>query len=297
MPRNRRHPHSGGNEGDTAPVFRLLLLLLGGAAAAAGIGAVWLFAVRRLVGLGLPASPALTIVEFLSVGLLAGFLVHLQLRHSTPRSIHRDLLDVAYRHTAAGIWIVDDQFRTVWSNDSMHRILGHVPPPGRHPFTYFDDESRASLEEQFRTRREGRPGTYWITLKISRGVERRALVSASPIMDSDGLFLGSVGLFIDMTDLMAERDQEAEEDRLKTIGAIVDRLDHKLNNALMVIRGQAELFLRCDPDGPDSEGLQRIVENADAIKDELEALGELKRIETEQYIGEHLMLTIPDKEE
>jgi signal transduction histidine kinase len=179
----------------------------------------------------------------------------------------------------------------------MRKILGEVPPPGKLPYTYLNHESRALLEEQFESRREGKSDTYWVTLKIAGGEERSALVCGSPIIDSEKGFLGSIGVFIDMTEILAQRESLTEEDRLNTIGAVVDRLDHKLNNALMVIRGQAEVFLRREPEGPNSQGLSRIIEQVDVINNELKALGELKKIETEPYYGDHLMLSIPEKEE
>lgn len=165
---------------------------------AGGIGAVWLLAVRPAAGLEPPTSPGLAVAEFLLVGLIAGYLVFLQLRRLVPRSSATD--------------------------DYLSR-------------------ARAS------------------------------------------------------TEILAQRERLTEEDRLNTIGAVVDRLYHKLNNALMVIRGQAEVFLRREPEGPNSQGLSRIIEQVDVINNELKALGELKKIETEPYYGDHLMLSIPEKEE
>ncbi|MCK4771796.1 MAG: hypothetical protein KAT18_02670 [Candidatus Latescibacteria bacterium] len=165
---------------------------------AGGIGAVWLLAVRPAAGLEPPTSPGLAVAEFLLVGLIAGYLVFLQLRRLVPRSSATD-----------------------------------------------DYLSRACTS----------------------------------------------------TEILAQRESLTEEDRLNTIGAVVDRLHHKLNNALMVIRGQAEVFLRREPEGPNSQGLSRIIEQVDVINNELKALDELKKIETEPYYGDHLMLSIPEKEE
>jgi len=150
---------------------------MGGAAVAGAVGAVWLLALRPALGLRPPASPGLTILEFLVIGMVAGGLVSLQLRRA---------------------------------------LFG---PTGRHePPT---DELKAQI-------------------------------------------------------------QVAEEDHLKTLTAIVDRLDHKLNNALMVIRDQAEVFLQQDPDSSHRKGLERIIEHADVISDGLKALGELKQIEEKE---------------
>jgi len=158
------------------PVTRLLICLLAAASVAGAVGAVWLLALRPALGLRPPASPGLTILEFLVIGIVAGGLVLLLFRHA---------------------------------------LFG---PTGRHE-----------------------PPTDELKVQI----------------------------------------HVAEEDRVKTLTAIVDRLDHKLNNALMVIRGQAEVFLRRDPDSSYRKGLERIIEHADVISDELKALGELKQIEEE----------------
>lgn len=163
---------------------RVIILLLGGSLVAGGIGAIWLFGIGPAVGMAAPTSPGLAVTVFIAAGLIAGFMVYLQLRHLFPHSIDR------------------------------------------------------------RDR---------------------------------------------------EKCIDPEKSNLKTIGAIVDHLDHKLNNSLMIIRGQAEVFFRRDQDGPDSQGFKNIMDQADLISEELKALSDLKKIETEAYFGEHLMLKVPRK--
>ncbi len=282
------------------PVTNVIILLLGGALAAGGIGAIWLFGIGPAIGIAAPTSPGLAVIEFITAGLIAGLMVYLQLRRLSYRSYAQtDLISLACKDASVGVWLLDDQQRTVWSNESMGRILGEVPGEGEHPFSYIDEESSILIGKQIEARKRGKSSTYWISLKNCKGEEKRAVVGASPIMSSDNRFVGSIAVFIDMTEVLDQRNREkcvdSEESNLKTIGAVVDHLDHKLNNSLMIIRGQAEVFFRRDQDGPDSQGLKNIMDQVDLINEELEALGDLKKIETEVYLGEHLILKVPRK--
>jgi len=283
-----------------SPVTSVIILLLGGSLVAGGIGAIWLFGIGPAVGIAAPTSPGLVVIVFITAGLIAGFMVYLQLRHLFPPSVnHIDLMSLAYANSIVGVWVLDDQQRTVWSNLSMGRILGEMPGEGENPFSYLDEESSNRIGKQVEVRKRGESSTYWITLKNLKGEEKRAVVCASPIMSSDERFEGSIAYFIDMTEVLDQRDREKcidpEESNKKTVSAIIDHLDHKLNNSLMIIRGQAEIFFRRDQDGPDSKGLENIMAQVDLINEELKALSDLKKIETEAYFGEHLILKVPTK--
>ena len=278
----------------------MIILLLGGALVSGGIGAIWLFGIGPAVGTAAPTSPGLAVTVFIAAGLIAGFMVYLQLRHLFPQSVdHADLMNHTYDKISVGVWVLDDQQCTVWSNESMGRILGKMPGEGEHPFSYIDEENKIILNKHLEARKRGESSTYWITLKNCHDEEKRAIVCASPIMSSDNRFEGSTAIFIDMTEVLDRRDREKcidpEKSNLKTISAIVDHLDHKLNNSLMIIRGQAEVFFRRHQDGPDSQGFKNIMDQADLISEELKALSDLKKIETEVYFGEHLMLKVPRK--
>ena len=282
------------------PVTSVIILLLGGALVAGGIGAIWLFGIGPATGLAAPISPGLVLTAFITAGLIAGSMVYLQLRHLFFRSDdHTDIISHANRDAAVGVWVLDDQQRTVWSNESMGRILGEVPSEGEHPFSFLDEKSSILIGKQIEARKRGESSTYWISLKNCHGEEKRAIVCASPIMSSDDRFEGSIAVFMDMTEVLDQREREKcvdpQESNLKTISAIVDHLDHKLNNSLMIIRGQAEIFFRRDQDGPDSQGLKNIMDQVDLINEELEALSDLKKIETEAYLGEHFILKVPRK--
>lgn len=63
----------------------------------------------------------------------------------------------------------------------------------------------------------------------------------------------------------------AQESEVRRLEAIISHLNHKLNNSLFVIRGQAENLLRRDREGPDAGGFERIIEYVDRINEEMEA--------------------------
>jgi PAS domain S-box-containing protein len=196
--------------------------------------------------------------------------------------------------TSAGVWILDNQLHTVWSNRAIDEILGTHPAPGTTPLPFLDDRGQETLRQHIRLRPRGLASSYHLEIHRPDGETRPVLVLGSPVMNEDGSWAGSFGIFIDFTQQLREQDRESRRDRLETLGAVVTRLNHKINNALMVIRGQAEIMLRRAGDAEAAKGPERIIEYVDIIYDEMQAISNLKDFEIEPYPGGHIMLRIPE---
>lgn len=92
MPVNRLNTATSERGEYPIPVIRKVLYILAGAAASGTIGAVWLLLFRPLLSAPPPSSPALSILEYLVVGAVAGLLIcylfkrELFIPPETPRS-------------------------------------------------------------------------------------------------------------------------------------------------------------------------------------------------------------------
>ncbi|MFO7769163.1 MAG: PAS domain-containing protein [bacterium] len=273
---------------------RLLTSALAGAAAgtAVGLGAWW--ALDQLIlaasGTGAPAGLALALAS------LGGSITALLLAYRLlmRRASESDLLRLVVESTAAGVWIVDREFDSVWLNDSMRRLLGEEPTSGSTVFDYFGEEDRRKLEEARQERRRGISSAYQATVRRPDGTERVVYIIGTPIYGPDGRHLGSFGFFMDITDQQKAAEEAAEEARVETLMATVARLNHKINNALMVIRGQAEVSIRkVEEEGP-VHAFQRVIDQVDLITGELKSLSELREVQLEDYLGSRPILSVPE---
>jgi nitrogen-specific signal transduction histidine kinase len=177
----------------------------------------------------------------------------------------------------------------------MHQILGRKPDSGEEVLTFFTPEGRERARAELTRRPAGVSSTYQADIVQPDGSIRTILISGTPIQTAEGQFLGSFGVFRDITDQLLAQEEATEEARLDTVVATVARLNHKINNSLMVIRGQADVHLRHDSDGPQSETFRRIVDQVDSISGELRILSQLRQVETESYLGDRAMLRVPEE--
>ncbi|GEM_PF-2528913 len=287
--------HGGGKS--LIPFRHTFFPIIIGVLTAAACGALWTFLLRPHLFPGTGPRPTLHIVEFIVIGLLATFSTFLLAGHALAgRSGQMALLSGLVENTTAGVWILDHQLRTVWSNTALAELLGTRPEPGSSPLPFLDAEGEETLKRNIALRPRGLASSYELTLHRPDGEKRSTLVLGSPVQDEAGEWLGSFGFFIDLTEQIEAFDRTSRREKLETLGAVITRLNHRINNALMVIRGQAEILLRRTAEGDDRNGPERIIEYVDVIYAELETISSLKEIEIESYPGGHAMLRLPDED-
>ncbi|GEM_PF-375460 len=122
---------------------------------------------------------------------------------------YRRIVDTAYE----GIWVFDEEYKTVFANRRMADMLGYEPEgmTGKEYGHFLFPEDFPDLEKKMNRRRGGVAERYERKLRRRDGSTLWALVSATPIMDERGTFQGSFAMFTDIT----ER-REAEEALLRS---------------------------------------------------------------------------------
>jgi len=122
-----------------------------------------------------------------------------------------------------GIWVVDDQFRTVYANPRMHEIFGYREGEidGRLVWDFVSSDEAASMKAALEERRTGIPGHYERAWVRKDGSVVWCLTSGTPLFKQDGTFRGSFGVFSDITD----RRRLEEENRVRQ-----QQLDNLLQN-------------------------------------------------------------------
>jgi PAS domain S-box-containing protein len=132
-----------------------------------------------------------------------------------------------------GIGFVDPEEQFAFANAAAEDIFG-MPPGGLlgHSLREFTKaEQFGMIREQTDRRRAGEKGVYEIEINRPTGEKRNLLITAVPQSDSQGKFLGALGVFRDITDrkqaeealLQARDDWESTFDSLTDAVTIHDK--------------------------------------------------------------------------
>ncbi len=198
------------------------------------------------------------IIEFQGVGrdITARKQVESALRESEER--HRKLVE----NQAEGVGIVDPQERFRYVNPAAEVIFGVGPGEliGRSLKDFTGDAQYEQITTQTSQRKEGENSTYEVAITRPDGSQRILLVTASPDFDREGNFVGSYGVFRDITerkqaeeeilrlnselerrvedrtrDLHTAQEQLVRQERLAVLGQLAGSVGHELRNPLGVI--------------------------------------------------------------
>jgi PAS domain S-box-containing protein len=118
------------------------------------------------------------------------------LRESEAR--YRSIVETA----TEGVWIFDADSQTTFANSRMLQMLGYTMEEmlGRSLFDFMDEESRAIASAYIERRRQGFKNAMISNFAAKMAPDLWALVSATPILDSTGQFVGVLRMITDISD-------------------------------------------------------------------------------------------------
>jgi PAS domain S-box-containing protein len=151
-----------------------------------------------------------------------------------------------------GIWGIDANMRTIFVNPRMAAMLGYEPEEMMGSLLedyFFQDENPAGHFQRMRERRQGWDDHYQCRLRHKDGHSIWATVSATAQMDKEGRFVGSFGMFTDITGHKhAEEERKVltaqllQAQKMEAIGTLAGGIAHDFNNILGAIIGYAEMI-------------------------------------------------------
>jgi PAS domain S-box-containing protein len=164
-----------------------------------------------------------------------------------------------------GVWRLDADSLTTYVNETMARLLGYGPEEmlGHRLTDFLFPEDHEAHEARMVERRAGLPGRYERRFRTRDGGEVWTLASASGLFDEAGAFMGSFGMFTDITERKRmEMALRASEERyaLSMRGAKDGFWDWDLASDVVFFSPRYKEMLGLDEDEPFSlhEWQQRI---------------------------------------
>jgi len=126
----------------------------------------------------------------------------ISLRHAAEMLLlqQQRMLDQVQQTTAQGFWFIDVEQRTTDANPAMCRMLGieRNALVGRTIWEFVDGANSEVFRRNVALREQGISNGYEITLRRADGLAVHCINNASPMLDAQGLYVGSLGLFSDI---------------------------------------------------------------------------------------------------
>lgn len=168
-----------------------------------------------------------------------------KLRESEQK--YRTIIEFAHE----GIWVVDEDFKTVFVNKKMADILGFPPEAmvGKSTLEFIPPDEYPEVQKERAERIKGLSSQYERTLICADKTRRTFLVNASPIFDSNNNFKGSIGLFSDITqrkelENMIKKEHDRLQELLNLSPSLFILLDKDGN--IQHLNNSAYATLKCD---------------------------------------------------
>lgn len=147
--------------------------------------------------------------------------------------------------THEGIWTIDAQLNTTFTNHRMAEMLGETPEGmlGRSLLDFVLPQDAETFGADLERMREGPPEQRECRLRRSDGSTVWVLLSASPLRDDEGGMTGMLLIAADITERRALEEQFRQAQKMEAIGRLAGGVAHDFNNLLTIISGYSELLL------------------------------------------------------
>ncbi len=196
---------------------------------------------------------------------------------------------------------MEDHALFSFANPAAEKLFGVGPGElvGRRLTEFCDAAELTRIEGQLEIRKTAKVSTYEMKVTRDDHTDRLVQVTASPRSNSDGKFIGSFSLLVDITDLkLAEeelRTSAAKTAQLEGIRKTVATLAHEINNPLTGVIGNMQYALEAD-DAQEvtTEVLNETMQAALRIRDVVEKLCNIREPSYRPYIGDKEIIDIRD---
>ncbi len=156
---------------------------------------------------------------------------------------YRQIIETA----TEGIWMIDAADQTTFVNPRMAAMLGYEVDEmlGRSPEEFAEGEAARNFAASMDRRQQGISEEYDIPFRKKNGDVVSTIVSATPVLDEQGAYAGSLAMITDITDRKRVEAQElqlaAERQRVQVLNQFINNISHDFRTPLTIL--QTSLFL------------------------------------------------------
>lgn len=185
-----------------------------------------------------------------------------------------------------GICVLDEKENILSVNQKFADMLGHTINDllNNNFESLLFEEDLEDNKEKILERRDGKNGFYERRLRKKDGSLIWCIISASPIIASDGSYIGSFGLLTDITDrkqmeqdLIAAKEKAEEMNRVKS--HFFANMSHELRTPFVGIKGYSELLSETITDPESKEMIDGIIDSSNRLIATLNKILSLTKLE------------------
>jgi PAS domain S-box-containing protein len=124
---------------------------------------------------------------------------------------YRNIVDTAQE----GIWLLDAEDRTSFVNQRLAEMLGRQVEEmlGRPVFDFMDEALHKEAHAHLERRRQGAREHYDFRFRRKDGTDLWTIISANPVLDPDGRYLGALKMVADITERKRAESRVRESER------------------------------------------------------------------------------------
>lgn len=152
-----------------------------------------------------------------------------------------------------GMGVADADNVLTYVNQSLAEMIGYdvLDIIGRNLDDFLTPDGVAIHQAEYARRKRGESGLYELSWQHSSGREVWARVSAEPLLDDEGQFIGSFGI---VTDITASRAAAKEREILiEQLESFASTVAHDLKNPLNTVLNYAEVVASVFKELPENE--------------------------------------------
>ena len=174
----------------------------------------------KIIDVSITLSPVydlygkLIAISFISRDITERKTVEEKLRDSEEK--YRNIVETANE----GILVIDDEARVTFANKKLTEMLGYTQKESicRSIRDFTDEEGKAILKLNLEKSRQGIDGTYELKLICKDGSVLWVIISAKPLFDKNGKFMGSLSMLTNITEhKKAEEELRESEEKYRNI--------------------------------------------------------------------------------
>jgi two-component system, NtrC family, sensor kinase len=225
-----------------------------------------------------------TVTGYFSIALENAHLYESLEQRALQNQAIKDFSESIIESISAGVLAANLEQKIESWNTAMERLYGlpRAEAVGKGLDAVFPPELLVELAQA--TDHQRAFSLYKFRLRTPDAREPIVNLSVAPLVGKDGLVIGRLLIFNDLTERASLEDQWAQSERLSSIGLLAAGVAHEVNTPLAVIASQAQMLARQMPsDDPLARTVDKIIKQSFRASEIVNSLLKFSRVARSEY--------------